>query len=232
MTKRSEILFKQADELLSLRERSIQNIGASSSAYFTVLSLVFTALALFLKTEKSTFLNPFQQKIIIIAGVAVFFFGWIIRKNIWSSYVNQIFYTRMLNMTRAYITENQDMSDQILLPVRGDEPEFDKKGFIGQMFSKNDVVCWIKWTNSVVMGLLIFAVSMFGFKKVVDLIPVKSCWVGISKIIASLTFGVTGFFWGLVIYLLQEKYDKKVEKIAAEEWSKLIRDKEKTIGMI
>lgn len=110
------------------------------------------------------------------------------------------------------------MSERILLPVRGDEPKFNEKGFIGQLFSKDDVVCWIKWTNSTLMALLFFAVLKFEFIKVNGLIPNN--------------YYEIGFLGGLLIFILQEEYDKKVEKIAAQEWSNRIRNKEKTIGMI
>lgn len=220
MAERSELLLKQAEELFSLRERNIQNIGSSASSYFTVLGLILTALAILLDQQDLAHIDPFLYIVLIIAGIAIYCFGWFTRKNIWSSYVNQLFYTRKLNMTRFYLAKiiNTDIEKHILLPIDGNTPKFDEKGFLGQTFSKDDVVRVLTFTNTFTVFATVFGITML----------ILNNLGGIHIIISiGAAFGVAG-----IIYDNHDQYDIDIKNDANTEWEKRILGKEKTKGMI
>lgn len=216
MTEKTDILLKQSDELMILRERSINNIISSSNSFLTFLGLVGTALAVFINKSNSN--KPVEHIVLIIAGIVVFSYGCFIYHHIWSFYVNQIIYTRKLNLTRAYLVRNRDFVRRILLPLDGDTPEFNKQGHLGEDFSKKGTVSWIKWINSVSMSMLVFAFLSF-YPSILNL----PWFVKIIFIQLSLIFGIFG---GILTFLGHEKHDKDILKKAEEEWNHLIEDKD------
>jgi len=216
MDKKTDILLRQSQELMTLRERSTSNITSSSNAFLTFLGLVSAALALFIKeTGLDDFSFP-KLIILISVGLALLFYGRHIYLHIWSFYMNQIFYTRMLNLTRAYLSKRQNMSQRILLETNGNTPGFNEQGVLKEKFSTFGVVCWIKWTNILVMFWLSFAFSML-FVPGIPFIN-ASCKNIAPWIVASIGAGI--------VFILHECYENKIQKKAIDEWNIRIENKE------
>ncbi len=221
------ILLKQSEELFSLRERNINNIGSSANSFFTFLGLVLTALAIFLDDNDPTLINSTQHIVLIIAGIIVFGFGIFTRQNIWSSYTNQIYYTRMLNMTRAYLIYDRSLTNKILLPIRSDEPEFDTKGFLGQKFSKNDIVVVLKWINS-----FVFAITIYAFLTLISRQELLQKYEILKNIS---TFPINLFLILFIFYscmIVHNEYDENIKIKAENEWKRKIQNKSLPFSML
>jgi hypothetical protein len=215
MTRKTDILLRQSQELMTLRERSTSNITSSSNAFLTFLGLVSAALALFIKeTGLDDFSFP-KLIILISVGLAVFWYGCFIHHHIWAFFINQIFYTRKINLTRAYLIRGQKMLKRILLPTEGDTPGFNDQGVLKEEFSKIGVVHWIKCTNIVVVSLLSYAISM--------LVLGSHCMNASNNICISLIIAIIGAGIALIFHDIHEK---KVQNNARDKWSDEIKFKD------
>jgi hypothetical protein len=220
MGKKRKILFKQLEELMILRERSIENIYSSSNSYLTFLGLTITALAIFIDISNPNDvierIELIKHIILVFIGIAVCFYGWFIYHHIWSFYVGQIKYTKMINMTRAYLTKELEMSEKLLLPTSRNRPSFDDQGYLGKKFSKNGVVSWIKWANSIIAFLTIFAfVTLFEWIPAIRGSEIFRLYAIIMAFISSLI----GAVW---IQLIHNRFNREFLRKAKKDWIKNI----------
>lgn len=221
MSKNNDFLFKQLDELYKLRKENIENIGAASNAFLTFLGLVFAGLAIFIRDWDFDKNSIDKLLVLIFAGIVVFFYGYFIRNHIWVSYINQINYTKKLNMTRGYLARGLPAlrQNQILLGIDSNEPEFNKRGVTGnKTFSKDDVVCWIKWTNTIIATLVVWGVCILFFN--------APCICTLFGHIAKKISIVSAFILGIIIFVKQEKDDEKFITDAKNDWKKKMHKKQ------
>jgi hypothetical protein len=208
-------LLNQSKELLTFRERNTNNIISSSNAYSTFLGLAATALALFIDFQEPTSqgerINLIEQIIMIFAGIAILLYGCFIYRHIWSFFINQTIYTRKLNMTRAYLSKEKISPFRVLLPTSSESPGFDDLGHLGEKFSENGVVSWIRIANSLVVFLLVI-----GFITLINRIAFLGGLLKTLVLIISIILAIAGFFTS---YALHDKFDRSRIIKAEEYWN-------------
>jgi hypothetical protein len=147
-----DILMNEYHELSNLRERSIKNIEETTRTYVTFIGFVITATALL----KESYFNSNNQVVMMLIILLAILVGVNTYHSIISSNINQTIYTRELNLTRKFLSNYRELKNKILLPINGDEPNFDNLGIIEEKFSINGSLALIKIINCLMAGVLIF----------------------------------------------------------------------------
>jgi hypothetical protein len=154
MRSHNEILLNEYQEINCLRERAIQSMESTETAYFTFLGLIITAISFFYGNS-----NEEEKRWVIIIGlVVILIFGISMYNLLIGSNINKIIYTRMLNRTRNYLIQSKNLKKFILLEINGFKPDFDTLGFLGKKLSVVGIIGIIAIINSILIGILSYLI--------------------------------------------------------------------------
>jgi hypothetical protein len=200
-----KFLYKQAEELFKYRERSIESISSTYSAYVKFLPILAVAIGVFIKIDDNVLTDSIFWIVIFFTGIAVFTYGCYIHHLLISSYINLNIYTKKINLTRSYLMPT-GYENKTLLPYTAKEPNFGEQGYLEEDISKIGVVAFMRWANSII-AFISFSILFY-----LLLLLCKEFWLELEccKLISSVFFGL---IFGYISYEHHKKhYNEKIDK--------------------
>lgn len=204
MENNDEIIREQMRELFLFRDRNVKNIEETFKSFMTIISIIVSALAI-VATENngSQFVDP---SLLFGAGIFVFLYGFYVFFSLVQMQNQVIWYTKLLNISRADLIRGKHIRYKIYLPVNEKGLEFGKYSFLQLPFAWLGPAGVVRLINS----LIIMALAFIFIKN--DFCPIlKPC----------MNLGPNLILIFVVIYLLHELVNKHIIRSARTRWKEL-----------
>lgn len=171
-----EFLWKQMEELFKLRERNIETMGGVHKAYLTFLPILGATISLILTIDKMIVFTKVFWITMILLGFATFFYGLSIFNKEILTHINQVIYTKKINMTRRCLIETEDFKKIRLLPTYAKRPAFGTTTYLEKDLSTVGIIHFLKWVDSIVIFLTFIALfwtitywgNLFSYKEILN----------------------------------------------------------------